>query len=165
MTSDFTVTLSGDEALVLFDVLTRYSQTDILGTRGKSEQRALWNLQCLLEKVLPDAQHRDYKTLLSNAQDRLRDSDGTNAEYEEENGRLAFWLEPSHIEFIVNEWRKMPRDATDADRKQWADIAFRGMAALSKAGVDYEPHFPDLCYKLVQRDADDSDGDEIELSS
>jgi hypothetical protein len=163
--SDVQITLTSDEALVLFDLLTRYSQTDVLGTRDQSEQRALWNLQCLLENVLPEALHRDYKSLLAKAQEQLRDPDGTNARYEEENGRLAFWLDPSHLEFIVNEWRKMPTDAPETDRKQWADIAFRGMAALNKAVVDYKAQLSKVAYKLVPRDPNQGADDKIEFSS
>ncbi|MEQ8791312.1 MAG: hypothetical protein RIC55_33935 [Pirellulaceae bacterium] len=163
--SDVQITLTQNEALVLFDLLTCYSQTGLLGTRDQSEQRVLWNLQCLLENVLPEALHRDYTNILAVAQDDLRDSDGTNSQYEEEKGRVAFWLEPSHLEFIVNEWRKMPTDAPDVDRKQWADIAFRGMAALNKSGIEYKAQFPAVGYKLVPRDRNDGSDEKIELSS
>jgi hypothetical protein len=163
--SDVQISLTQNEALVLFDLLTRYSQTGLLGTRDQSEQRALWNLQCLLENVLPEALHRDYKTLLSNAQKQLRDPDSTNASYEEENGRIAFWLEPSHLEFIVNEWRKMPADASEPDREQWADIAFRGMAALHKVGIEYKAEPPAVVYNLVARDPNEGSDDKIEFSS
>tara|TARA_B110000495_G_C22847512_1_gene494156 strand:- start:66 stop:560 length:495 start_codon:yes stop_codon:yes gene_type:complete len=163
--SDVQITLTHDEALVLFDLLTRYSQTDVLGTRDQSEQRALWNLQCVLEKILPEVLDPDYRALLATAQGQLRDSDGTNAQYEEENGRVAFWLEPSHLEFIANEWRKMPTDAPEADRKQWADIAFRSIAALHKAGVEYNPQFPAVGYKIVPRNSNDAGDDKIERTS
>jgi len=163
--SDVQITLTSDEALVLFDLLTRYSEDGVLGTRDQSEQRALWNLQCLLENVLPEALHRNYKTLLSKAQEQLRDPDGTNSQYEEENGRLAFWLEPSHLEFIVNEWRKMPADAPETDRKQWADIAFRGMTALQKAGIKYKRLFPEVGYKLTPRDPNQGADDNFEFTS
>lgn len=163
--SDVQITLTHDEALVLFDLLTRYSQSDVLGTRDQSEQRALWNLQCLLEKTLPEALDADYKTLLATAQDQLRDLDGTNAQYEEKNGRVALWLESSHLAFIANEWRKMPSDSPEPDRKQWADIAFRSMAALHKTGVEYNPQFPAVGYKLAPRDPNDTGDDKIELTS
>jgi hypothetical protein len=39
-----------DEALVLFEFLSRFSDTDELRVEDQAEQRALSNLCCLLEK-------------------------------------------------------------------------------------------------------------------
>ncbi len=52
----------------------------------------------------------------------------------------------------------MPDDLADDERKRWADIAFRGMSALKKAGVEYTAKNSATCYKEVQRpeDSDDS---------
>ena len=163
--SDVQLTLTHNEALVLFEVFSRFSDNGLLGTQDQSEQRALWNLQCLLESVLPETLDPDYEEVLATAQNELRDPDGTNAQYEKEQGRVAFWLEPSRIEFIVNEWRKMPTAAPEEDRKQWADIAFRAMAALHKAGVKHDPQFPTVGYELVPRESDSDSDDTIEFTS
>jgi hypothetical protein len=80
--------------------------------------------------------------------------------------RAGFWLiarsmvcaiARSSLTNIVDQWRKMPDDMAGDERKRWADIAFRGMSALKKAGVDYTAKCPTTCYKEVQR-PDDSDG-------
>ena len=57
-------------------------------------------------------------------------------------GRIALWLSPQQIAFIANEWRKIPNNASPEVKECWSDIAFRSMSALHKAGVAYEPLFP-----------------------
>ena len=44
--------LSADEALVLFEFLWRYGDSGQLEIVDQAEQRALWDLCALLEKVL-----------------------------------------------------------------------------------------------------------------
>jgi hypothetical protein len=65
--------LTGDEALVLFDFLQRFDDEGTLAIRDQAEERALWNLHCLLQKQLVEIFHPDYKALLAAARDRLRD--------------------------------------------------------------------------------------------
>ena len=69
---------------------------------------------------------------------------------EQAKGHLAFWLDPEDIEFIVNEWRKIPDDAPTEIRETWARIAFRASSALHKAGIGTTPKFPneDEKYKI-----------------
>jgi hypothetical protein len=134
---DVTITLTDDEALVLFDFLARFTDTDLLGTEDQAEQRAIWNLHCLIERQIVASFAPNYHELLVAARNRLRDDGGTDAQTESSLGRLAFWLAPKDIAFIVDQWRKMPDDLSDDDGKRWADIAFRGMSALKKAGIDY----------------------------
>jgi len=62
---------------------------------------------------------------------------------EQEKGRLAFWLDPTDIEFLANEWRKIPDDAPDQVKEAWGRIAFRASSALHKAGIKVEPKFPE----------------------
>jgi hypothetical protein len=69
--------------------------------------------------------------------------DPTDPDDEIAKGRIALWLSPEQIAFIANEWRKIPNDAPPEVSECWSDIAFRSMAALHKAGVTYEPLFPD----------------------
>ena len=157
------ITLTDDEALVLFEFLARFSDTDLLGTEDQAEQRALWNLHCLLERQIVASFAQNYRELLASARDNLREDGGTDARLESSRGRLAFWLDPTDVAFIVDQWRKMPDDMAGDERKRWADIAFRGMSALKKAGVDYTAKCPTTCYKEVQR-PDDSDGSVKEVS-
>jgi hypothetical protein len=65
--------LTGDDALVLFGFLQRFDDEGVLTVQDQAEERALWNLQCLLEKQLVEIFHPNYKALLRAACDRLRD--------------------------------------------------------------------------------------------
>lgn len=65
--------LTADEALVLFEFLSRYSDSDSLSLVDQAEQRALWNLCCLLESRLVEPFCPDYAALVTAARDRLRD--------------------------------------------------------------------------------------------
>ena len=67
------IELSGDEALVLFAFLQRFDDEDTLAIADQAEERALWNLHCLLQKRLVEIFHPDYKALVTAARDRLRD--------------------------------------------------------------------------------------------
>lgn len=74
MTSPVQLEVTADEALVLFEFLSRYSDTDALSVDDQAEQRALWNLQCLLEAKLVESFRPDYDQRLAAARDRLRDA-------------------------------------------------------------------------------------------
>jgi hypothetical protein len=65
--------LTGDEALVLFEFLARFDDNNMLAVQDQAEERALWNLHCVLQKQLVEIFHPDYKELLTAARDRLRD--------------------------------------------------------------------------------------------
>lgn len=45
-----TIDLTPAEAVVLFSVLRRYSESDALTVSHIAEQQCLWNIECLLEK-------------------------------------------------------------------------------------------------------------------
>lgn len=65
--------LTGDEALVLFEFLARFDDDGTLAVQDQAEERALWNLHCLLQKQLVELFDPEYKALLAAARDRLRD--------------------------------------------------------------------------------------------
>lgn len=69
------ITLTKDEALVLFEVLSRFSNTDKLTIEHQSEERALWNLTCLFEEILVEPFQSNYSELLQAAQERLKDKE------------------------------------------------------------------------------------------
>jgi hypothetical protein len=70
------IALSRDEALVLFDWLTRFNQAEHPDLfEAQAEQRALWNLEAILDKSLVELLAPNYKELLDEARARLRDSD------------------------------------------------------------------------------------------
>ena len=66
------VSLTDDEALVLFEFLTRFSRDECLSIGHPSEETALWNLQCLLERELEQPLRSNYAELLEKARQRLR---------------------------------------------------------------------------------------------
>jgi len=66
--------LTGDEALVLFEFLSRFEDKGALSVEDQAEERALWNLRCLLQKQLVEMFDPKYKELVAAARDRLRDS-------------------------------------------------------------------------------------------
>lgn len=64
--NDVTITLTADEALVLFEFVRRFSDTDELVIKNAAEQQALWNLCCLFEKASlgpPEALHAAHARL------------------------------------------------------------------------------------------------------
>jgi hypothetical protein len=65
--------LTGDESLVLFEFLARFDDAGSLAVQDQAEERALWNLHCLLQKQLVAIFDPNYKELLAAARDRLRD--------------------------------------------------------------------------------------------
>jgi hypothetical protein len=65
--------LTGDVALVLFELLSRFSDTDALTVEDQAERRALWKLHGLFEKQLVEPFRPEYAELLAAARNRLRD--------------------------------------------------------------------------------------------
>ncbi|WP_414431067.1 hypothetical protein ACMG4M_07600 [Alcanivorax sp. IL3] len=67
------VELTKDEALVLFDLLSRFSSEDVLDIQDQAEERALWNLSCTLEEILSEPFSDNWAEIISAARERLRD--------------------------------------------------------------------------------------------
>lgn len=67
------IKLTKDEALVLFEFLSRFSDEERLSIEDQAEQRALWNLTCLFEKALAEPFSGDWPQIIQAARDRLRD--------------------------------------------------------------------------------------------
>ncbi len=65
----------------------------------------------------------------------------TDSNEEIAKGRIALWLSPEDIEFLSNEWRKIPLDAPLLVTETWARIGFRASTALHKAGIEISPKF------------------------
>jgi len=68
--------LNSDEALVLFEFLSRYSNSDELTIEDPAEQRVLWNMCCDLEKTLISPFNTSYAQFLEAARSATRDSKG-----------------------------------------------------------------------------------------
>jgi len=63
--------LSSDEAIVLFETLSRLCEEDNFEFLHQGEFQALCNLQCLLEKSLSEPFESDYQSRLEQALLRL----------------------------------------------------------------------------------------------
>jgi hypothetical protein len=71
--SSVQISLSADEAVVLFEFVRRYSDSDALTIVDQAEQRALWNLCCIFERGPLSSIEGDWPDLVREARDRLRD--------------------------------------------------------------------------------------------
>ena len=68
-----TLELTGDEALVLYEWLTRFNQRDDVEFVDQAEERVLCDLEAMLEKVLVVPLQSDYAETLSQARSNVRD--------------------------------------------------------------------------------------------
>ena len=67
------LSLTNDEAIVIFEFLSRFSETDKLSIEHQSEQRILWNLTNSLEKELAEPFGNNYKETLNKARENIED--------------------------------------------------------------------------------------------
>ena len=67
------INLTKDEAIVLFEFLSRFSDKDELKIEHQAEERALWDLACILEKKLSEPFSENYREILEAARERLKD--------------------------------------------------------------------------------------------
>lgn len=69
------IDLSKDEAIVLFEFLSSFSDKGTLQIVDQAEERVLWNVCCDLEKVLSEPFLETYLKVLNEARDRVRDKE------------------------------------------------------------------------------------------
>jgi hypothetical protein len=69
------IELDHDEAFVLFDFLSRFAENRVLQIDDQAEERVLWDIQCSLEKSLPNIIESDYFRQLKESRDLVRDKD------------------------------------------------------------------------------------------
>jgi hypothetical protein len=69
--------LSADEALVFFEFLSRFSESDQLTIEDQSEEQILWKLCGGLEKRLSEPLTPQYSELLAKARRRIRGDSST----------------------------------------------------------------------------------------
>jgi hypothetical protein len=72
MAGEVTLTLSEDEALVLFAWIHRFNESE-QQFEDQAEQRVLWDVECLLEKQVDALFDPAYRQLLLAARERVRD--------------------------------------------------------------------------------------------
>ena len=74
MEKEIEIRLTKDEALVLFEFLSRFNQADNNAIfEDKSEQKTLWTIEGQLEKILVEPFKPDYLDIIKEARNRLRD--------------------------------------------------------------------------------------------
>lgn len=66
--------LTRDEALVLYDWLTRFNQRDSVDFADQAEERVLFDLEAMLEKTLVAPMQSNYAELLARARANIRDA-------------------------------------------------------------------------------------------
>ncbi len=67
------IELTSDEALVLYDWLTRFNQRADTDFADQAEERVLFDLEALLEKALVAPLQSDYANALVQARSNVRD--------------------------------------------------------------------------------------------
>lgn len=70
---EINISLNRNEALVLFDFLSRYSENDNLAIEDQAEERVLWDLCCVFEKILDEPFKENYLEILEKARMEIRD--------------------------------------------------------------------------------------------
>lgn len=75
MTDEVKLNLTQDEALVLLEFLTRFSDQQTLKIEHQAEARTLWNLQCILESALTEPLQSNYAELLESARHKVEDKE------------------------------------------------------------------------------------------
>lgn len=68
--------ITNDEALVLFEFLTRFNQSEYADIfEDQAEQKTLWILEGQLEKQLVEPFRPDYKDIIREARNKIRDEE------------------------------------------------------------------------------------------
>mgnify|MGYP003454966751 FL=1 len=72
MTKKINIKITKNEALVLFDFLSRFNQNDNIDFfEDKAEKILLWNIESELEKELEDIFDSNYKLILEKARTEI----------------------------------------------------------------------------------------------
>lgn len=72
---DINIKLLKDEALILFDFLSRFNEKETEGVfQDQSEQKVLWIIEGQLEKELVEPFMPNYSDIILNAREKIRDN-------------------------------------------------------------------------------------------
>ncbi len=74
MTNKITLELTNDEALVLFDWISRFNDKNDNDFEDQAEERVLWIIESLLEKQLAEPLSEHYDKFLESARENVRDT-------------------------------------------------------------------------------------------
>lgn len=72
-TEKVTLEFSHAEALVLFEIVSRYTEEGKFEIIDIAEQRVLWDICTMLEQILTDPFKPNYSELLEKAREQVRD--------------------------------------------------------------------------------------------
>lgn len=68
------IELTKEEAIVLFEFLGRFNERDDSSIfEDQSEQRVLWDIECILEKELSEPFQANYQEIVKKARKAVRD--------------------------------------------------------------------------------------------
>ena len=70
-----TVELTNSEALVLFDFLARFNEYDDFLFEDPVERKVLWDVESTLEKSLIEPLRSDYRLLVKQAREEMRNNE------------------------------------------------------------------------------------------
>ncbi len=74
MKDSVNIKLTKDEAIVLFEFLYRFNNSnDFDGFEDQAEQRVLWNIESILENSLTEPLQTNYRDILEIAREKNRD--------------------------------------------------------------------------------------------
>ena len=74
MKDELSINLTKNEALVLFDFLSRFNQSENNGIfEDKAEQKIFWTIEALLEKQLTEPFLPNYKDIICDARKEILD--------------------------------------------------------------------------------------------
>lgn len=68
------IRLTKEEAIVLFEFVSRFSEDRKLTIEDQAEERVLWDLCCTLESNLVEPLTPEYAQVLAQARNRIRDT-------------------------------------------------------------------------------------------
>ena len=66
------LTFTKDEAIVLFELASRFTDTDELSIQDRAEESVLWSICARLEKVLAEPFDPNWNEILQHARDKVR---------------------------------------------------------------------------------------------
>ncbi len=74
--NEVTITLNKDEALVLFEFLSRFNESDNKEIfQDQTEEKILWVIEGQLEKILVEPFMPNYQDIIQEARNRIRDKE------------------------------------------------------------------------------------------
>lgn len=69
------IELTREEALVLFDWISRFNKREDAVFEDQAERRVLWDIEAMLESTLDEPFRPDYETPLAAARGKVRDAE------------------------------------------------------------------------------------------